>query len=99
MFLFIADSNLDDVLEEIFSVGDWKTLGLKLKLKKYQLDDIYANNRGNVKDCQIDMVFKWLDTGDASWRALVRALASKRVEKMGLAKEIAAKHRSPPIIH
>ena len=90
--MFIADSNLDDVLDEIVSVGDWKTLGLKLMLEKYQLDDIDGNNRGKVKDCRTEMISLWLNTGDTSWRALVRALASKRVEKRGLAMEIAEKH-------
>ena len=80
------------MLNKIISVGDWKSLGLKLKLRKYQLDDIDDNNRERVKDCRREMISQWLDTGNASWRALVRALASQQVGKRGLAMEIAKKH-------
>ena len=80
------------MLEEIISVGDWKSLGLKLKLRKYQLDDIDNNNRERVKDCRREMISQWLDTGNASWHALVRALASPLVGKRDLAMEIAKNH-------
>ncbi len=35
------------------------------------------------------MISLWLDTGNASWRALVLALNSPQVDKTELAKEIA----------
>ena len=38
------------------------------------------------------MISLWLDTGNASWRALVRALASPLVGKRDLAEKIAAEH-------
>ena len=80
------------MLDEINSINDWKDLGLQLGLEGYQLDEIDDNNRGKVKNCRWKMISKWLDTGDASWRDLVRALASKQVGKKGLSKEIAARH-------
>ena len=83
---------MDDLLEATISVTEWKSLGLKLKLKKYQLENIDDNNRGKVKDCRREMISQWLDTGNASWCALVRALASPLVGKRGLAMEIAEKH-------
>ena len=90
--MFIAESNLIDVLDEINTINDWTSLGLQLGLEGYQLDEIDDNNRANVKNCRWKMISKWLDTGDASWRALVRALASKQVGKKGLAKRIADEH-------
>ena len=90
--MFITDSNLNDLLEAILSVTAWKQLGLNLGLEKYKLDNIEINKHWIVQDCQMEMISLWLDTGDASWRALVRALASKQVEKKDLAEKIAAEH-------
>ena len=38
------------------------------------------------------IISQWLHNGDASWRALVRALSSPFVGKRSLARRIAAKH-------
>ena len=88
---FVSDSS-DPLLEAISTVDDWHFLGLALDLEKYQLDVIYIDHRGNVSDCKRAMVSLWLDTGKASWRALVRAIASPLVEKKDLARKIAADH-------
>ena len=53
---------------------------------------IYIDHSGNVRDCLKAMISLWLDTGNASWRALVRALASPLVGKRDLAGKIAAEH-------
>ena len=79
------------VLEAVHDVVNWQYLGLKLGLEKPQLDIIDQNCRGIVEKCQMEMIYRWLDTGNASWRALVRALASKLVGKRDLAEKIAAK--------
>ena len=70
----------------------WHSLGLALDLEKYRLDVIHIDHRGNVRDCLKAMISLWLHTGNASWRALVRALASPLVEKKDLAMKIAAEH-------
>ena len=93
--IFIAGPNLTDLLKATISVtANWKNLGLLLGLQSFELDVINSTNKGDVNDCQRDMITKWLNTGDASWRALVRALASPLVGKRGLAMSIAAEHPS-----
>ena len=88
-----------DILEKaIITINEpvnnwpWHSLGLALHLEKYRLDVIHIDHRGNVRDCLKAMIPLWLDTGNASWRALVRALSSPLVEKRDLAMKIAAEH-------
>ncbi len=80
------------ILEAIITVDDWHSLGLALDLEKYRLDVIYIDHSRNVRDCQKAMISLWLDTGKASWRALVRALASPLVNRRDLAMKIADEH-------
>ena len=80
------------MLEATIIVNDWYSLGLALGLEGFRLDKIMTETKGNVDDGQRAMVSLWLDTGNASWRALVQALKSVLVNKAGLAKDIAAKH-------
>ena len=80
------------MLEAVHDVVNWQYLGLKLGLEKPQLDIMDQNCRGIVGNCQMEMISRWLDTGNASWRALVRALASPLVGKRDLAMKIAAEH-------
>ncbi len=80
------------VLEAIISVNDWHSLGLVLGMEKYVLDSIKINYATSVIDCQKAMISLWLDTGDASWSALVRALSSPLVGNKGLARKIADQH-------
>ena len=88
---FVSDSS-DPLLEAISHVDDWHFLGLALDLEKYRLDVIHIDHRGNVRDCLKAMISLWLHTGNASWRALVRAIASPLVGKKDLAEKIAAEH-------
>ncbi len=94
---FVSDSS--DILEKaIITVNEavddlpWHSLGLALNLEKYRLDVIHIDHRENVRDCLKAMISLWLHTGNASWRALVRALASPLVGKRDLAMKIAAEH-------
>ena len=97
---FVSDSSdVLDILEKaIITVNEpvnnwpWHSLGLALELEKYRLDVIHIDHRGNMRDCLKAMVSLWLHTGNASWRALVRALASPLVGKKDLAMKIAAEH-------
>ena len=88
--------DLLDVLEAISDIAYWQDLGLKLDLKKSQLEIIDLNCRGDVKKCRMEMISLWMDRGNASWCALVRALASPPEEErcINLAKKIAAEHKS-----
>ena len=96
---FVSDSSdVLDILEKAIitaeTVNDWPwhSLGLALDLEKYQLDVIHIDHRGNVRDCRKAMISLWLHTGNPSWRALVRALASPLVGKRDMAMKIAAEH-------
>ena len=97
---FVSDSSdfLDILEKAIITVNEtvdelpWHSLGLALDLEKYRLDVIHIDHRGNVRDCLKAMISLWLDTGNASWHALVRALASPLVGKKDLAEKIAAEH-------
>ena len=100
MCFFVSDSSdVLDILEKAIITAEtvddwpcWHSLGLALDLEKYRLDLIHIDHRGNVRDCLKAMLSLWLDTGNASWRALVRALASPLVGKRYLAEKIAAEH-------
>ena len=94
---FVSDCS--DILENaIITVNEpvndlpWHSLGLALDLEKYRLDVIHIDHRGNVRDCLKAMISLWLHTGNASWCALVRAIASPLVGKRDLAEKIAAEH-------
>ena len=86
-----------DILEKaVITVNEavndlpWHSLGLALDLEKFRLNVIHIDHRGNVRDCLKAMISLWLNTGNASWRALVRALASPLVGKRDLAEKIHA---------
>ena len=96
---FVSDSSdVLDILEKAIITAEtvddwpWHSLGLALDLEKYRLDVIHIDHRGNVRDCLKAMISLWLDTGNASWRALVKALASPLVGKRDMAMKIAAEH-------
>ena len=86
-----GSGDLVHVLEAIISVNDWHSLGLALGMEKYWLDMIDIDHR-TVLDCRKAMISRWLDTGDASWSGIVRALSSPLVGKEGLARRIADQH-------
>ncbi len=89
----IAASTSDYValLETTISVTDWYSLGLLLGLGSAQLERIRMDYQ-NTNDCRMAMISRWLDTANASWRALVRALVSPLMGKRNLAMKIAANH-------
>ena len=51
------------------------------------------DNQGKVAECRKAMVSEWLETGVATWRGLVQALASPLVNRRDLAVEIANQHQ------
>ena len=92
-FIIIGNNDLIAILEAITSVNDWHSLGLKLGLRKYQLDLIIIDHQGKVVECRKAMVSEWLHTGVATWCGLVQALASPLVKRRDLAIEVAMQHR------
>ena len=73
--------------------GNWKFLGLLLKIEKYLLDEIEKDNPRNVDSCRIEMLHSWLKSNPANpTQALDDALI-----------EMALVHSSskiyPPVLH
>ena len=80
-----------DVLRYVIEVTDWKLLGLLLKLSSYELEGITHNEYNESRRLQ-KMVSLWLDSGTASWRALVQALFDPLMNKEELARRISEEH-------
>ena len=74
-------------------VIDWKSLGLSLGIPVSVIDRIEVDCH-RAMDCQRHMLQHWLNTGNASWAALVAALRSQLVSMNGLANTIAKEHHS-----
>ena len=85
------DENILDVLRYVIEVTDWKLLGLLLKLPSYELEGISLDGY-NLKDRLQKMVSLWLNSGTASWRALVQALFDPLMNKEELARRISEEH-------
>ena len=85
------DENILDVLRYVIEVTDWKLLGLLLKLPSYELDRINLDGR-NESDRLQKIVSLWLNSGTASWRALVQALLDPLMNKEELARRISEEH-------
>ena len=79
------------MLRSIIEVTDWMSLGLSLELPSHELDRISLDGH-NEKDRLQKMVSLWLDSGTASWRALVQALFDPLMNKEELAKRISEEH-------
>ena len=84
-------NNILSVLDYVIEVTDWMSLGLSLKLPLYELEAIGINGR-NVRERLQRMVSLWLDSGTASWRALVQALFKPLMNKVELARRISEEH-------
>ena len=85
------DENILDVLRYVIEVTDWKLLGLLLKLPSHELERINLDGR-NESDRLQKMVSLWLNSGTASWRALVQALFDPLMNKEELARRISEEH-------
>ena len=82
-----------DVLEVVYSVSDWKRLGLTLGLLYSTLTSIETHRHHKQDDCIKDMLSAWLEQQDnvsqrgvPSWSVLRAAL--KRIGKHELADRI-----------
>ncbi len=79
------------VLGSIIKVHDWMSLGLLLKLPLYELEGIRRDGYYERDRLQM-MVSQWLDSGTASWRALVQALLDPLLNEEELARRISEEH-------
>ena len=78
---------------ETVSVHDWITLGIALGLYVPHVNQIQQDYT-SVRERQKHVLQNWLDTGNASWVALVDALKSPLVAMDGLANQIELKYIS-----
>lgn len=74
-----ATPTLRELTDELDSVRDWHSLGVKLDLKAHELGEIESNYRGDITRCRTEMLSRWLDnTTNPTWGAVVEALRRMR---------------------
>lgn len=79
------------LLDELYQVVNWYSLGLQLQIPEYQLQTIRQDNPHNTEMCRTKMLRWWWDNAEEQrWTTLVQALvkSGSRV----LASKIAVKH-------
>ena len=75
-------------------VTDWSTMGIELDIPIEVIDKSNRDSRHITNDHQRILLTYWLESGNASWAALVNALRSSLVAKGGQANKIAKEHPS-----
>ncbi len=75
----------------------WEFLGLELEIPAEELESIKRTECGNVDQCFLEMLKRWLRiiNPSPSWEGLVKALRSRLVGHPNLAESIAAEHNIP----
>ena len=82
---FSGIDDLDDVVDALTDLIEWKELGLKLGLRYPTLDKIEVNKLNKVDDCKMEMLACWLRKQDKvkskngpSWEQLVKVLRAMK---------------------
>lgn len=94
-----ADLTPDDLYNVMESIADarakWEFIGLALKIRRSDLDAIAMKQ--DVDERFKEMLKKWLTRIDPppSWEGLVKALESRMVDHLQLARRIAIEHNIP----
>ena len=90
--------NLEDLgpaLTELFAVREkWFNIGLQLSVPVKELQKIFSEHKNDHSTGLRMMLIKWLEMGEASWKALCGALSSQIVEESALAKKLQQKYCS-----
>ena len=85
----LTEDDLVDIMDALdnggFTSTDWRSLGLRFRIKNNDLNVIEHNHSKNVVRCLEECLAKWLKTGKATYAGLAEAL-----EKMG--EKAAADH-------
>ena len=88
--------SLHAVLYEVTEVTQWRELGSTLGLEKSTLDHIEAE-QDKICNCTREVIVCWLKRKDSvqvpSWRSLVYALNTGRVNHSDMALKISARHQ------
>ena len=68
--------------------------GLALGISKAEVDRIDMDVQGPEKSlrCQLEVLTKWLDHYEATWRGLVQALLCPPLDARHVARAVAEKH-------
>lgn len=70
----------------------WYPFGIQLGIPDYALDEIKANNPGDVRSCCREALKYWLTKNyDASWEKVLQALQSESISERTLAEDIEKK--------
>ena len=79
-----------NVLNALKDVVNWKSLGDQLNISAAKINEIDANNRGQVAECRRALVQYWLESDlSSSWERLIGALKSIGIKEcVVLAEEI-----------
>ena len=79
--------------EELVDVSSkWYNIGLHLDLLPGDLDNIKLTEHVDVRSCLCEMLKLWLKRGHPTWHLLVKALNSRSVSEMDLAKQLKRKY-------
>ena len=79
------------MLDYLKDLSDWQTLGAHI-LPGHpagQIEIIYANHKGNVRECKKELFIEYLKTGDRSWKTIIAALI--KMKHTNLADDIKQK--------
>ena len=79
------------VFQECYGVSKWRVLGVALGITLTDLDRI-RENESNADDRQLAMFARWFNTGQASWRNLVKGLLYPPLKAQDIAKDVASNH-------
>ena len=81
-----ATPTLQDLSNELNSVADWHSLGVKLGVQSHELTTIEKDHHGDSVRCKHEMLVRWLHSAkrptwkgvaDALWQMEERAVAVK----------------------
>ena len=86
---FVVEATIISVAKATFDITDWEYIALLLGISEADLKCIKINHG---KSQHKSIIKKWLDSGNASWAALVSALRHELVGKGAVANAIAKKH-------
>lgn len=84
-------------LNESEDFVEWFTLGIYLKFKAYELEEIEVNHKYDPEECTVRMIIKWCRKEEPSWKKLVDALCAMGMDK--LACRIARKYSKAILNH
>ena len=90
----LNQGDLRKVYKAVFNArAKWRRIGLELELTHSDLEAIATDSRHQNPEDQLEQVLaKWLNRGEATWRQLSEALYSVPVGETALAEQIRVDH-------